>query len=256
MSSPQNIIVLTHGWTGSSVFSALLGQGGCWLGAETVQKVDYDTHENTGLVSLNRRLIAELAPGLNHEHRFAKEDVELMQQRSEGMDLAPYRAFVEHCDRHGRWLWKDPRLTWTIRVWAKALELDKVSFLLLTRDPMQAWVSSNLRRHIQSRRFTRDYNEGVTRTNMEFVQSTRRPHVLLTFEDLLLKPERTLLQINDTFGTALTLSDLESVCDQPLRRKSRGLRDLALATMIYAKNYRERDGRARLAQPTLQADRV
>jgi len=58
----KNVIILTHGVSGSSVFAALLGRAGYWLGSETVQKPDYDTFENAALVALNYELLHVLAP--------------------------------------------------------------------------------------------------------------------------------------------------------------------------------------------------
>jgi len=71
----KNIIILTHGWTGSSVFAALLGRAGCWLSSSTVKNKDYDTFENAELVARNRELLHPHAPGIAHEHCFAFDDV-------------------------------------------------------------------------------------------------------------------------------------------------------------------------------------
>ena len=101
----NNIIILTHGWTGSSVFSGLLGRAGYWLGAETMQKVDYNTYENLALVGINNKLIDEFGGGLNHEHRFSDSDVAEITRRAQDMDLAPLRQFVEHCTVHTHSLW-------------------------------------------------------------------------------------------------------------------------------------------------------
>ena len=241
----NNIIVLTHGWTGSSVFSALLGQAGCWLGAETMHKPDYNTFENADLVTLNNELLQALSPGLNHEHHFSPAQVLQIEQRAAGIDLQPYRQFVAECGQHGPWLWKDPRLTWTIRVWAKVLDLTTTSFLVLTRDTTQAWISANTRRHVQSFGFTRQYNGGITQSNLRFLQERNLPFVQLSFEDLLLAPDATLGKLNAGFGTTLTLAQLRAVCREPLHQKSRGWKDFTLAALIYLKNFAERDGRGR-----------
>lgn len=241
----NNIIVLTHGWTGSSVFSALLGQAGCWLGAETMHKPDYNTFENADLVTLNNQLLQALAPGLNHEHHFSPAQVLQIEQRAAGIDLQPYRQFVAECGQHQPWLWKDPRLTWTIRVWAKVLDLKTTSFLVLTRDTTQAWISANTRRHVQSFGFTRQYNGGITQSNLRFLQERNLPFVQLSFEDLLLAPDATLGKLNAGFGTTLTLAQLRAVCREPLHQKSRGWKDFTLAALIYLKNFAERDGRGR-----------
>jgi len=239
----KNVIILTHGWTGSSVFAALFGRAGYWLGSETVQKPDYDTNENADLVAFNRRLLDTLAAGINHEHHFAIEDVHQIERAAEGMDFAPYREFLARCSQNSPWLWKDPRLTWTIRVWAKVLDLERTAFMILTRDDLQAWISANNRRHVQSMRFTREYKHGITSGNVEFLERHGLPYLQASFEDLLLEPEKTLARMNEFYGLELTMDDLRTVYHEPLYRKSRGFKDLVTATLIYLKNYHERDGR-------------
>lgn len=239
----NNIIILTHGWTGSSVFAGLLGRAGCWLGEQTAKKTDYDTFENNELVALNQRWLQAAAPGLRYEHHFDAADLGCFVPWTGGEELHRAQAFITRCQQHQPWLWKDPRLTWTIRMWAPLLDLTRVDFLVLTRDPAQAWISANLRRHIQSWRFTRDYGEGITRANLAFVASTGRPHLALSFEDLLLQPEPTLARMNQVFGTQLGLADLQAVCKEPLYQRTRGWADALKAALIYAKNHGLRDGR-------------
>ena len=244
----KNIVILTHGWTGSSLFAALFGKAGYWLGDNTVQKPDYDTFENAELVSLNQALLQALAPDINHEHRFSFADVTRIANDAETIDLKPYRDFVARCAPRGPWLWKDPRLTWTIRVWAKVLDLERTAFLILTRDDLQAWISSNQRRHIQSMRFTRQYNHGVTRSNGRFLDDLRLSYLAMSFEDLTLRPETSLDRLSEFFEVGLSMSDLRAVSSMPLGRKSRDWTHLLMATLIYVKNYGERDGHARLAE--------
>lgn len=241
----QNVIVLTHGWTGSSVFAALAGAAGGWLGDATKLKPDYDTFENAELVDLNQQLLRRLAPGLNHEHSFDRESITRIVLRARQADLSDCKAFVDRCNAQAPWVWKDPRLTWTVRVWAPLLDLTQVRFLILTREPLQAWISANQRRHVQSYGFTARYNGEITASNLHFVESTGSPYLCLSFEDLLLRPEATLEALNGLFGSHLSKADLRSVCKLPLGRRSRGARDLALALLIYLRNYRERDGRGR-----------
>lgn len=242
----KNIVILTHGWTGSSVFAALLARGGAWLGEQTVVKPDYDTFENGQLVRMNEELLHRLAPGLDHEHAFDPAQVDAIAA-APVPDLQAQRDFVARCDANAPWIWKDPRLTWTIRVWAPLLDLQQVRFIVLTRETTQAWITANLRRHVQSVAFTRAYNDGITASNLRFLHQHGLPSLSLSFEDLLLKPEATLEQLNAFAEVQLTLADLQRVCRLPLRRRSRGLKDLLVASLIYAKNYGERDGRRRRA---------
>ncbi len=240
----NNIIILTHGWAGSSVFAGLLGRAGFWLGESTARKHDYDTFENHELVRLNERWLATMAPDLRYEQQqFDAATLARFSPLPAGDERNQALAFVRHCNMHEPWVWKDPRLTWTLRVWAPLLDLSNVSFLLLTREPTQAWISANLRRHIQSWHFRRDYGESITQANLAYVASIARPHLALNFEELLLQPESTLARMNRVFGTQLELADLQAVCKEPLYRRTRGWVDGVKAALIYGKNFRLRDGR-------------
>ncbi len=236
----KSLVILTHGWTGSSVFSALAERGGYWTGSETVKKVDYDTHENADLVAMNRRMMKELRFEGDHEREFVPSAVEELALRARDIDLSPYREFVARCNQHAPWVWKDPRLTWTIRIWERILSTSELAFMILTRDDTQAWISCNIRRHIQSMRFTKEYNHGITASNLRYVKDRGLPYMQFEFEDLLLRPEATLESINRFLGLTLSMGDLESVYKYPLRKKSRGAKDFFFALMIYLKNYSER----------------
>ena len=236
----KNVIILTHGWTGSSVFSALIGKAGYWKGDNTHKKPDQDTHENKELIQLNERLMSELGFTGDHEHEFDLATIQNLAKRAENIDLSPYQEFVDKCEQNKPWIWKDPRLTWTIRVWAKLLDLKNIAFVILTRDDEQAWISCNLRRHIQSKRFTKAYNHGITSSLQKFLDENQCGFVKYEFEDLLLTPDKTIEELNGFLDINLTMEDLTSVYRYPLYKKSRNWKDKLEATAIYLKNYKER----------------
>ncbi|MCH9638229.1 MAG: hypothetical protein K0U40_01930 [Betaproteobacteria bacterium] len=240
----KNVIVLTHGWAGSSAFTALIGQAGYWYGDRTFEKIDYDTYENIKLIELNNRLLRELGFKGNREHEIV--DIKIIEDlacKAETIDLTPYKEFIEHCQQNKFWIWKDPRLTWTIRIWAQLLPLEDVAFIILTRNHDQAWVSSNLRRHIQSPSFTRDYNCAITDSLKKFLNENKQDYVEFQFEDLQLTPEDTIVKLNNFLGTQLTMEHLKSIYKFPLYKKTQGLTDKLIALAIYLKNYRYRDHR-------------
>jgi hypothetical protein len=241
----KNVIVLTHGWSGSSMLAALLGTARYWLGEETVEKSDYDTFENRRLVELNRQMMSELGLTENYEHEFSFESILELERRADRLDWNPYRDFVATCEEKAPWAWKDPRLTWTIRLWHRLLPVDRTAFIVLTRDDRQAWVSSNLRRHVQSMAFTQAYNHGITRANVAFLEQHKLPYIKLSYEDLLLSPGPTLERLNEFLGLGISMGDLLAVSRGKLYQKSRSFSDYVVATLIYWKNYGERDGRWR-----------
>src|SRR4030095_5715458 len=93
-SMKKNVIVLTHGWSGSSMLAALLGTAQYWLGDETGEKSDYDTFENRRLVELNRQMMGELMGELglteSYEHEFSFESVLELERRADRLDWDPY----------------------------------------------------------------------------------------------------------------------------------------------------------------------
>lgn len=237
----KNVIILTHGWTGSSVFTALLGETGYWYGNTTFKKPDYDTYENLRLIELNNQLLTELNYTGSREHEIISfEILDELAHRAASIDLKPYREFIENCQQNKPWIWKDPRLVLTIRIWAKLLPLDEVAFMILTRDNEQAWITANLRRHIESHAFTRSYNAAITDGLKKFLKENHQDYIEFMFEDLQLAPEETIAKINNFLGTHLTMDNLKSVYKFPLYKKSKGPKEKLLAWLIYLKNYRQR----------------
>jgi hypothetical protein len=249
----KNVIILTYGWTGSSVFTALLGEAGYWYGNDTFKKPDYDTYENFELIELNKRLLSELNYTGNREHEIISlytsnreheiislQTLEELAQRATSIDLSPYREFIENCQQNKPWIWKDPRLVLTIRIWAKLLPLDETAFMILTRDSEQFWITANLRRHIKSPAFTRHYNAAITDGLKKFLNENHQNYIEFMFEDLQLTPEKTIAKINDFLGTQLTMDNVRSVYKFPLYKKTKGLKEKLLAWLIYLKNYRRR----------------
>ncbi len=245
----DNVIILTHGISGSSVVSALLAEAGYWIGSETRVKPVYDTFENSDLVGMNERLLAAHLPDLKYEYDFRGSDVRHMARQRDRIDFDALRAFVAQCDGQGPWLWKDPRLTWTIRLWAEVLPLQRLRFLVLTREPVQAWVSANVGRHVQGWRYTQNDNGSITQSNLAFLREAGLPFLKFSFEDLLLRPEPTLEALGRHLDLSLSMEQLQLVCRLPLYRRSKSGLDFAKALAILIKNFGERDGRGRLGRP-------
>jgi hypothetical protein len=236
----RNVIVLTAGLAGSSLVAGLIAEAGYWAGDRTIRKTDYDTYENQELVDLNQRLLQEAGYRGKYELVFRAEDIRDVAERTRAVDPAPYRAFIERCERHRPWLWKDPRLWLTLRFWGRLLDTDRISFLLVTREHAQAWISQTIRRQIQTPRYCRNYMGGVRGSFLEFLAENRLEHSELVYEDLLMKPDDAIFRLNAFLGCGITMADLSHACRGRLYRKRHGLVDRMTALAIYAKNYPSR----------------
>ena len=224
-------VVIFGGASGSSVLAGLIARGGYWLGDET-KKVAYDTYENSALVELDVRILRDC--GLDWRlGRFRNTDartrpdpavvppsIEALEALADRVDLQDFSAFVDRCDEHEPWLWKDPRLCYTIFFWSRLFDPAKCRYVLMTRDSKQAWTGLILRggssMAFDSFESMLDANIGSVR---RFGERAGVPIHELTFEDLILEPESAIRELNEFLDLELSLSDLQAVYRGTLGRK-------------------------------------
>ncbi len=235
-----NVIVMTAGLAGSSVLTGLLARAGYWTGHETHRKA-YDTFENKRLIELNGRLFDEVGFDGDYTMRFPGWVVEAIDQRAAEIDPAPYKEFLADCERHAPWVWKDPRLTFTIRAWARWMDLGRVKFLLISRENLQGWISITLRRQIHAYDAHKFLNERVRQSIEDFLRIRSLDCLPIVYEDLIIEPDETIARINAFLGTSLARADLEATFAGRLERRQHGPLRLAKALAIYLKNYRSRE---------------
>lgn len=235
----RNVIILTSGLSGSSVLTGLIARAGYWTG-DTYRKRDYETFENRELIQLNLTLFERAAFTGNYLVEFSSEAINRIAGLSCNGD-EPYSRFIEKCNQHRPWVWKDPRLWLTIRFWARHLHLDDCRFILLTRSLTQSWVSQILRRQIVSYQYSKFYEAGVQQSILKFFAANTLPYLHLRYEDLILRPPDAIQQLNRFLETELIVADLEQVYHKPLYKNPRSSWGNHMkAVAIYAKNYSQR----------------
>jgi len=240
MPSRDNVIILTGGLTGSSALAGLLTAAGYWCGEDTFKKSDYNTFENAELIRLNRQLMQRVAVGEEYTTNFKSSAIADIEALTAIEPLEEYRQFVARCAQHAPWVWKDPRLWLTVRFWYPLVDWDNVRVLLLSRDPLQSWISTIQRRQIQTYSYLSTYNQSIQQSLREFLEQRRVRYLPVQYEDLVIRPEAELSRIGGFLGTDLTLAHLTSTYSGPLRRRPKGWRDGIEAGLIYLKNYGER----------------
>ncbi|MBB1125371.1 hypothetical protein [Thiospirillum jenense] len=232
-----NVIILTSGLTGSSVVAGLFAQSGYWVGDETIHKPDYNTWENAELVKLNQQILSETNFTENWTMCFRPNFIDVVTTSALRLDPQPYLSFIEKCAQHSPWIWKDPRLWLTIRYWQTLLDLTQVRFILLTRDPLQSWISMTLRRQIQTFDYARKYEIGINNSLRYFLDKNAFCYIEVEYEQLLLHPTTTLWRINNLIDLSLTVSDLRKTFNGLLYQYHHGMFDFFKAIIIYVKNY-------------------
>lgn len=240
LDSRKNIIILTGGLAGSSVLTSMFATKGYWVGDQTMKKSDYNTWENSELVSLNKKIINDVDFNEDWVMEFRADYVDQIASGFSSIDPGPFIAFVDRCNRNTPWIWKDPRLWLTIRYWRQFLDFSNTVFLIIRREPLQSWISTTIRRQIQTRGHAIRYDDGIHQTIMDFVGENDANYLGFLYEDLITDPERVLADINKVTGSSLVLKDFSSVFRGRLYKKQHGLRNFLLASAIYLKNYSQR----------------
>lgn len=235
----KNIIILGPGLSGSSMLTSLFKSQGYWHGHETKKK-DYDTFENSELVDLNNQIMEQVGFRENWIMKFSPEYIDRVVVPAKALDPQPFRDFIAACENHEPWIWKDPRLWLTLQHWLPFLPLDRIFFIVLKREIMQSWISTTLRRQIQTVEYLRHYNDGVCEKTIECLSNHGLPYLSIVYEDLIMRPESVLAQINQGAGTELTLADFQRAFRGKPYRRQYGLWNLAKALLIFLKNYPER----------------
>ena len=110
------------------------------------------------------------------------------------------------------WLWKDPRLCYTLAYWWKLIRPGSTSVLLIRRNPehvFQSFVRMSWRNNTPAER-----DETIARLQAHLAAAERTlreldiPHVAVKYEDFHDAPDRVARELGATFGLDLRGSDL------------------------------------------------
>lgn len=214
-----NVIVLTNGLSGSSVLTGLIAKSGYWLGDETKLR-EYNTYENSRLVDLNIRILKHSGFDWAHGLDIPPPSIEKIKQLAESKDQEEYRAFISACDRHQPWLWKDPRLCYTIFFWKHLIDFDNIKLIIMERDLKQIWTGQILRTKVP---IPLDKLQIIQRDSyrscLQFVKEARIPYHELTFEQLILEPEKSLVGLSEFLGKEISMEEFRAIYRGTLYKK-------------------------------------
>jgi len=214
----KNAIVLGAGRTGSSVLAGLIYQAGYYINAEAIEprsRYPLGDYENPELQEMNRKIFQSVDYPFDVVQHDRYPSIERIKDlKWEDGDPA-YKTFLEKNKANHPWLWKDPRLSFTIHFWGRRVDLGNTVFIHATRTPYQIFISHN-------KKWIKFTKESVYRTNREEVESVRafaEEHEVDMLEidhrDLTEDPAKILSRLNERLETRLTMADFNQVFRRP-----------------------------------------
>ena len=238
----MNVVILTTGISGSSVLTGFIANSGFWAGDHTVFKDNvtgkYETYENEKLVALNTSLVKAAGVEFEGKARYDGKARDKLNDLYSEIDTTTYRQFIEECNAHSPWIWKDPRLFLTIGFWKNCLDLSNTKVIVLHRNTYELWKSLTIKRIIYSYRYLKRSEEETRHELISYLESNNFSFVTLEYDRFISDLVGSISRLNEFLGTNLKQEDWDKIYE-PTSRFSRYKRTL-LAFLIYVKNYNGR----------------
>jgi hypothetical protein len=238
----SNIVVLTTGLSGSSVVTGFLAQKGYWLGDKTIFKSNasghYETYENERLVELNDELLATLNIELNESSWYDADLFERIRKSSKEVDTNEFVKFINYCQQHSMWIWKDPRLWITMGFWGELLQDCDIKYVVVSRQPMSLWVSLINKRQIVNYSKLRVSERNSHDRIVRYLNNCGFPNTTINYDNLVEHPKAEIHKLNDFLNANYTLKMFSDLYKGKVGGKTFSNKNFIKAVLIYIKNYK------------------
>ena len=216
---PHNAIILGMPRSGTSMTAALFARQGYFLAAEPDEELRPGDANNPGGYFEAKGLVERNATLLRRAG-FEGHNTWLFQPIDDGQrdalrELAPTpedQAFANGYAQHRPWIWKDPRLCYTLAYWWRLVDQDNTRVLVLRRRPEETWNSFV---RLEWRPDTPTARAEVCQridhhldAAMRCIDQLRIPHLVVHYDEYLSAPATTAARIGETFGLSLGVDDL------------------------------------------------
>jgi len=238
----MNVIILTTGISGSSVITGFLAKSGLWAGDNTVYKDNltgkYETYENKKLVDLNDSLIKEAGVEFEGKARYDATARDKFNDIYAEVDTEKYNKFLEECNSHSPWIWKDPRLFLTIGFWGNIIDFSNTKVIVLHRNSYELWKSLTIKRIVYSYSYLKNSEDKTRHELLNYLESKNFSFVSLEYDQFTRDPATSINKLNKFIGLNLKKENWDEIY-KSTSKLSQYKRTL-LAFLIYVKNYKDR----------------
>lgn len=170
--------------------------------------------EANSLLSLNKDILK--AVGFKHDNTWFYDPIS-EQQTADIHELTPdqeHKDFVSNYDKNSPWLWKDPRLCYTLAYWWPLLNKETTAVLLVTREHKE--IINSFKRIADDWQTTipMDDNHIENRIQqhiasaMAILKKYDIPYIEIDYADYNQRPAETAEKLSQYFNVQLTKDDL------------------------------------------------
>ena len=219
----KNVIVVGMPRSGTSLATAIFARQGYFVGDSDIAAVRKgDDHNPFGyfeaddLIESNVQLFRQAGYEFHNTWLFDPISDEATARLADISPQQQHCQLVESYQQHSPWVWKDPRLCFTLPFWWRLMDPATTGVLLVRRDPTQIYRS--FRRKGWCQEASDEQLERVrTRTQQHLAAATRAidslaiPHVVVDYAEYEQNADSVAQRLNDFFGVSLSACDLNYV---------------------------------------------
>lgn len=216
---PKNALVVGMPRSGTSLTASVFANNGYFAAESSDSQLRREDENNPmgyweadDLIEANVELFNTVGYPEHNTWRFSAIS---QSQGAEISRLAPlegHRELVARYDAHAPWIWKDPRLCYTLGYWWNLVDQANTGVLLIRRNKAEIyrsfvrleWRDDTERNKLEVYRRIDEHLAAVERDLKEF----DIPYIEIDYRDYKLAPEETAEKLSRHFDLPLTSSDL------------------------------------------------
>lgn len=216
----RNALIVGPPRTGTSLAAKIFSDAGYHVGSiEDTRYREGDDHNPFGYFEadavIERNVDVLRRVGFEHHNTWTFEPIGEAAAR-EIWRLEPAeedRAFVRRYDDRAPWVWKDPRLCFTLPYWGRLLDPDRTAVLLVTRDTTDVYHSFRRKEWCgageEARRATVELVERHLAAARRAVEALDLPHTEVDYGDYERDLDGVTRRIGRTFDLDLSPRDVD-----------------------------------------------
>lgn len=215
---PKNILVVGMARSGTSLSASVFAKNGYFVAEDEERELKpgnvYNPigfFEAESLIARNRQIFNYVGYQFDNTWMYAPiqdKHVALINQLSPS---AEHISFVQKYNGRSPWVWKDPRLCYTLRYWWPLMD-SNTAVLLVTRKKEAIYNSFLRTKWIGASKAERDATYACIEAHItnakQALLDLNIPHVEVDYDDYRVAPRQVCNKLNAAFGLTLTESQL------------------------------------------------
>ena len=215
----KNVLVVGMPRSGTSMTTSIFARNGYFVSEDEKNELRSGDEFNPSgyweaepLIKCNAEILK--STGFQHDNTWLYEAI-TDKQTSAIYNIEPLNdhiQLIKDYDKKSPWVWKDPRLCYTLAYWWPLLDQENTLVLLLKRDPKEIYQSFlRLKWRTTSPKDKADVLlriKGHLDAAQVAINKYNIPHITIFYSDFKTNPNETAKKINDFFGLNLIDNDL------------------------------------------------